>query len=227
MQLNLQTSLITSLKCDFISPTKGDYKISNGRLVWVNPNVYLESTGNNYIDTELIIDDNYSIECLIEQTADTRFMYSFGTRYTDEQSFILATQYGHSSQWFYRFANQSNIFIQSELLHIGKHLLGLKNGAWTIDNKTGTFTQSTFTAGNSLYLFSANHPSYITSRSFIGKAYYFKIYNGDTLVAHFVPVPSGLVIGKFTCPSNGMFDIVEQQFYGNSGTGNFTHGKDS
>lgn len=53
-----------------------------------------------------------------------------------------------------------------------------------------------------------------------------RIYEDDTLVRHFVPVPCGLQIGDFVVPSNGMWDIVEQKFYGNMGTGNFTYGMD-
>lgn len=53
-----------------------------------------------------------------------------------------------------------------------------------------------------------------------------KIYEDDTLVRHLVPVPRGLKIGDYTVPENGMWDIVEQKFYGNSGTGEFLYGSD-
>ena len=53
-----------------------------------------------------------------------------------------------------------------------------------------------------------------------------KIYEDDVLVRHFVPVPCGLKIGDFVVPSNGMWDIVEQKFYGNIGTGDFIYGVD-
>ena len=43
-------------------------------------------------------------------------------------------------------------------------------------------------------------------------------------VRDFVPVPAGLQIGNFVVPSNGMWDVVEQKFYGNKGTGNFMYG---
>ena len=49
---------------------------------------------------------------------------------------------------------------------------------------------------------------------------------GDTLIRHFVPVPTGLVIGNYTVPENGMFDIVTQTFYANPGAGNFQYGKE-
>ena len=59
-----------------------------------------------------------------------------------------------------------------------------------------------------------------------GKLYYAQFFEDGTLIRHFVPVPQGLVIGNYTVPSNGMFDIVNQQFYANQGSGTFTIGKD-
>ena len=56
--------------------------------------------------------------------------------------------------------------------------------------------------------------------------YNLKIYEDDVLVRHFVPVPCGLKIGDFVVPENGMWDIVEQKFYGNMGTGEFIYGVD-
>ena len=41
-----------------------------------------------------------------------------------------------------------------------------------------------------------------------------------------VGVPCGLKIGDFVVPENGMWDIVEQKFYGNMGTGEFIYGVD-
>ena len=65
-------------------------------------------------------------------------------------------------------------------------------------------------------------------RYYAGKlrTYYFTIRDGDTVVRQMVPVPAGLRIGDYVVPSNGMWDIVEQRFYGNSGTGDFIYGVD-
>ena len=56
--------------------------------------------------------------------------------------------------------------------------------------------------------------------------YSIKMYEKNSLFRHFVPVPCGLQIGDFVVPSNGMWDIVEQKFYGNMGTGDFIYGVD-
>lgn len=56
--------------------------------------------------------------------------------------------------------------------------------------------------------------------------YYYKLFKAGKLIQHFVPVPTGLKIGDYTVPSNGMWDIVTQQFFGNIRTGEFSYGKD-
>ena len=58
------------------------------------------------------------------------------------------------------------------------------------------------------------------------KVYSVIITSDSDIVMHLVPVPAGLQIGDYTVPSNGMFDIVSQKFYGNSGTGEFEFGTD-
>ena len=56
------------------------------------------------------------------------------------------------------------------------------------------------------------------------KIYYFKVYDKGKLVRNFVPIYKGAKIGDFVVPENGMWDIVEQKFYPNAGTGSFTYG---
>lgn len=66
-----------------------------------------------------------------------------------------------------------------------------------------------------------------TSNYLLGKIYITTIMEDNNLIMKLVPVPTNLQIGSFTVPSNGMFDIVNQQFYPNQGSGTFTYGKDS
>ena len=50
----------------------------------------------------------------------------------------------------------------------------------------------------------------------------FKIYNSsNVLVRDFIPVKSGMEIGNQTITANGMWDAVNQTFYGNLGSGSF------
>ena len=56
------------------------------------------------------------------------------------------------------------------------------------------------------------------------KIYYFKVYDKGKLVRNFVPIYKGAKIGDCVVSENGMWDIVEQKFYPNAGTGSFTYG---
>ena len=76
-----------------------------------------------------------------------------------------------------------------------------------------------------IYVFCTNHRGTVMFCSKI-KVYSVIITSGSDVVMHLVPVPAGLQIGDYTVPSNGMFDIVSQKFYGNSGKGEFEFGTD-
>ena len=82
-----------------------------------------------------------------------------------------------------------------------------------------------FTTPGTLYLFHVNRPN-AKIMEHIMNIYYVKLYENNVLIRHFVPVPRGLAIGDFIVPENGMWDIVEQRFYGNMGTGEFVYGVD-
>ena len=75
----------------------------------------------------------------------------------------------------------------------------------------------------SIYVFCTNNHGTAAVCSKI-KVYSVVITDGSDIIMHLVPVPAGLKIGDFTVPSNGMFDIVSQTFYGNSGSGEFEYG---
>lgn len=59
-----------------------------------------------------------------------------------------------------------------------------------------------------------------------GFLYQTDFFEEEKIIRSFVPVPQGLKIGNFTVPSNGMYDMAEQKFYPNAGTGEFIYGKD-
>ena len=60
----------------------------------------------------------------------------------------------------------------------------------------------------------------VDERTFIGKTYYFKIYKNKKLIRHFIPCyrkSDGVI---------GLYDLVNDVFYTNSGTGEFEKGAD-
>lgn len=210
---------------------EGDYAIVDGRLVWANPNIYLQSSGTQRINTNF----NANQDTQIKMKASTSNIAS-------NQSFFVgrnAAKVNTFAAWVLKngsitiFRNDYNTTQTNTTLNI------TANTIYNID-----FNKNKFYVNNTLYTittyaaFQCTYPIIIGASTrytatdtnygnyLQGKIYNCQIYDNGTLVRHFVPVPTGMVIGDFIVPSNGMFDIVEQKFYPNKGTGTFTYGKD-
>mgnify|MGYP002519323210 CR=1 FL=1 len=80
-------------------------------------------------------------------------------------------------------------------------------------------TVSTFTSPNTLYIFSGHNSTGVSTSYYVGKIYYFKIYNDGVLTRDFVPC-------RNTNNEIGFYDLVNNQFYPNQGTGTFSAGAD-
>ena len=99
----------------------------------------------------------------------------------------------------------------------------------TLNGTSQTYnnTPSTFSVNYNLFLFCMNDGGTASGTKITSKIHNLKIYELDSLLYSFVPVPAGFVAGSVYCPTAGMFDIVEQKFYPNKGTGTFTYGRDT
>lgn len=76
---------------------------------------------------------------------------------------------------------------------------------------------STITAQNHVYLFATNTSGNVEHAGGSLKMYYCKIWNGDSLIRHFVPCTNSNGVA-------GLFDLMNQTFYVNQGTGTFLTG---
>lgn len=202
---------------------KSDYKIVNGQLVWANPNLYLEGDGEAYIDTGIQTSSTLKIDIEYYRVEGGVFGY-YGTIGGVNKSFFYpstsASAYARIGAWYVTnntaWANESWLHLQME-----RGRTNCKINDTVFSNQSGT--QNEFSEGATMWLFLYRGSS--TPTPMTGKIKYFKVYDGDTLLMHLVPVPTGLVIGNFTVTSNGMFDIVSQTFFGNVSTGAFGYGK--
>lgn len=215
-----------------------DHVIENGVLVWANPKLYLESSGTQYIDTGVYADDSTGFKLKVSvQSSETYNDYMYiGSKNNESNQAIHLEQYGDSAHCYLlnswnRYYSDNNSW-PNIVNKIGNYInieLNYKNGrtckldGTSIDTYLSTETLTTQT--RSLFLYARNNgfPTYFYS----GKMGSVEITQGNNIIRHFVPVPLGLKIDNFTVPSNGMFDIVNQQFYANLGTGTFSYGKDS
>ena len=200
----------------------GDYCIVDGNLYWADPDLYLKSSGTQYIDTGVVPDLNTAIEIAIAD--DSALTYSLfgvktGTLTTTDEGFGISLTNGK----FGFFRNGTSISAINK--DSDYHVYYLSNTEATIDGVSYSFGSSSqpIDVQRSMYMFGFNHNNTAYDKAMYVK--YLKIWSGSTLTHHFVPVPTGLVIGNYTVPSNGMFDIVTQTFYPSSGLGNLTYGK--
>ncbi len=225
----------------------GDYyTIINGRLLWANPNIYLQSSGTQYINTGITAESNtslilnYQIDNVRDISSNTRNHICGGSAGYTKMGNFYATFWCTTETNTYYWLNTSNLGagntvgqfvdytaryrIELNGTNINTKSYLYKNNV-LIFNKTNVTGEITQTLPISIFARTANNTA--TNTFFIGKIYDCTIYKNNIKQQYLVPVPTNLQIGSFTVPSNGMFDIVNQQFYVNQGSGTFTYGKDN
>lgn len=225
-QLHTQYNGVTYSAIDSI------YEIVNGRLVWAHPDIYLESSGTQYIDTGIKPSDSKGVKLSYQYVgdgtmvlADSRQIHMGVESNQNAQSSTHARfSLGTMSSPLYGWGAYYNV---SDLSADARYVAALnyKNDRLVSYNGV-TYGDLTFThpgLNYSVYLFCSNAKGKTANCSAI-KIYSAVITDGAETIMHLVPVPAGMVIGDYTVPSNGMFDIVSQKFYGNSGSGTFTYG---
>lgn len=209
-----------------------NYVIDYGVLTWANPNLYLQSSGTQYIDSNEIANTNTGVEvkCTIPPNNSTDNIVLGSRKDSGNSRYWVDLDWSNVGKVLFGYNNYSSDTFSSLGLQTGNKYVfsfNFKNDRKCIANSVickelGNEALSEQT--RSIYIFKPNYPN--LSAPYYGKIYSVKISQGNNIVKHLVPVPNGLLIGGFNCPSNGMFDIVNQQFYANAGTGSFIFGKD-
>ena len=178
---------------------------------------WIESTGAQYVDTGVVGSVPLKIELDIgtftgTSTVDKMVMASTdGTNSTVPVYFYNGTWFaevgktgGQSASGTLKDNTRHNVVFNATS---AKYSLVVNNA--TLIEKTGSLTGST----KPLFLFARNNNG-TASHHATAKVYGLKMYSNGVLVRDYVPCvnPSGDV---------GLFDSVEQKFYGNAGTGVF------
>lgn len=192
---------------------------------------YLQSSGTQYINTNYSGNRNIKFECKVNKiTASTnKTITIFGNMESESASVgrISLNLSTNSTNRLTRLGYGSNDNIagtKNISLNTIHTVILSRNGLFidgtNIPNNNGgqTLEGSDFTCGT-LYLFAINgllsQPNWFNGNT---RIYYAKIWDGDTLVRDFVPVirKSDSVLG--------MYDLVNNVFYTNVGSGTFTYG---
>lgn len=181
---------------------------------------YIQSSGSQYINSGVNTGTNIKLDYEYEATAynGSNFCAPIAARVSATSNSI---SHGfNSNSTYFGFGNNSEFSLSPYFtLNTRYHIVQDKTAVYVNDvKKTYPSTQTTtFTTLLNLYLFARNNNGSV-GNYFWGKIYYVKIYNNDELVRNFIPVrrKSDNVI----C----MYDLVENKFYTNSGSGTFTAG---
>lgn len=213
-----KTSVTLPINFDGISKDLKDYKIYGNTKQQILPDGYtqvdyIESNGNQHIDTGVYGNLNTLLEIKASRTTldntNKQLAGSLGNTY----SITINIGPGNTT----RFGTKSYSMRAHDYITADKPSIFICNKSGiTIDgNSTGNFNEDTnFTTESTLYLMGANG----SSTKFPGKLYYTKIYDNNVLIRYFIPCyrNSDNVIG--------LYDLVNNAFYENQGTGSFTYG---
>lgn len=180
---------------------------------------YIESTGTQWIDTGIIPNENTAVEVEYSLTSNTA-AYLIG----------VFSPYGSAGNRgrYTIFYNNNTVMLRDKRdvdMNYAKtydnfiHNIKVKPLKVYIDNAEQTSSTYAFTNPNTcdksfgLFGFYNNGMVYGSNR-----LYFCKIYDGNNLLAHYIPC--------YRIADNviGLFDIINQIFYTNKGTGEFRKG---
>lgn len=167
---------------------------------------YIQSSGTQYINTEIIPTNYVDVEVKFQLTESQ----SVGGIISAEKTWQTAMYSVDAWACRYNTAYKASAFTENvdyTVRVVGKDF-------YINDALYFTGNEGDFNGGLPLTLFAVNRTDTPNEYS-KSKIYYCKIYNNGILVRDFVPCINGS--GEV-----GLYDLVGKQFYGNAGTGVFT-----
>ena len=178
---------------------------------------YIESTGTQYVDTGFVPNQDTRVVATFEtENCNSNWRCVFGARTTTGNAQSLGFYLSNTNVFSGFYGNSNNkSFTFSGISVSGKHTVDWNKNVVTLDGVTQTLTAQTYDSTCSLYICNVNTAGTLGAHPLQGKIYSCQIYDNGTLVREFVPCrnPYGIV---------GLYDLVNGQFYGNAGTGEFT-----
>lgn len=176
---------------------------------------YLESTGTQYIDTQIKLTNNHSVEIdyqltAVPETNARKGLYGgLVANVARYGSLVSPTtrcmEYGYGV---------GNTYYQTSIPDTSRHIIKQeKNKVYFDGVLIYTFKEATFQMPTNALLGTFNYTDYTPA---LARYYSSRWWNGDTLVRDFIPV---LDLNDVPC----MYDKVSGQFFYNQGTGTFKY----
>ena len=226
--LHLRYNNTTYSVCEPFTDTTNYTYDNDGRLIGADENLWIQSTNGGYIDTGIVLNSDNRIQTKFYNSTGTQ-QWFFGARNNKSPAFgFQCPANGNYKTRAYYYTGYSAFGENCNVK--GMYIVDMNKNVTTYTHPNGntystTQTQRTFSiTKNLLILCTISDNMLHPSRN---PFYYMKVYNNGTLVRDLVPVPACMRIGDFIVPENGMWDIVNQRFYGNANTtGTIIYGKD-
>ncbi len=222
----------TALQLPFPSGTaNGDIPVwDNDNRVWVVkapsrlPSAYQEvewiaSNGTQFINTDFYPAGTTRVECVVEKgTAGNNDYQIFGGRNSlNDKTFCLNLAKDTDS-----FRSDYDSTVGTATAYTGTPVTIDKNGnTTTVNGVTVTATSGSFTSSYPAYLFGWNNGGSAILSTSVVKIMWCKMYANDALRRYFIPCYL-----KEDDTQIGMYDIITNKFYTNSGSGTFIKGAD-
>lgn len=173
---------------------------------------YLESTGTQYIDTGLIPNQDTKVYAKFKLT-EVASNFVFGARYASQQRACYVA--GATGPWSLRWGARPIRSYGTTDTNLHEITMGKDGVYWDgvlLENPADT----EFTCPNNFYIFA----SYNNGTVAYGKThiYTLKLWDNDTLIREYIPCY------RKNDNEIGLYDMVENKFYTNQGTGEFLIG---
>lgn len=178
---------------------------------------YLESTGTQYIDTGFYAnqDTKIIVDYIVKSIQTSNNGFIFGSRISNQNQNLSFT-FDYNVMYIGRGSRYDAPGNISTTINTKYKLEYAKNYVKRNDVIIDSQSASDFTSTNSLHIFNCNENG-SNIRYVQAKIYSFKIYDNDILVRDYIPVLN-------ENNEAGLYDLVNKEFYENSGTGSFQYG---
>lgn len=182
---------------------------------------YIESTGTQYIDTNYIINSKTNkIEIVFQMVnVDNEFNCVFGYEKVSNNRFFMRYNQNNTNYFGCYTPNSSAHVMNSS--NKNQIIFDIPNDKLYKNGNEENVTITINTSGLNLYLFGLNYnDSFATNNASNMRLFSFKIYENDKIVKEYIPCY------RKSDNEIGMYDLVNDVFYTNAGTGTFNKGGD-
>lgn len=186
---------------------------------------YISSVnGGQYIDTGVLLNYTRGFDVIVDYARNASARYCLLANYNTPGKIMSLELDVNNRARFWMWTGSVDQRVGNCTTNRNRSIFSFHNGVWTVtcnqDRLSGNFTTATGDAGEqSLWMF-LDRAKRTSTFSQPLKIYACIINDGGVIIRNFVPCyrKADTVIG--------MYDLVDEQFYTNLGTGNFTKGDD-